>query len=75
MATPTTTGTTSTSAAVAMLKWGRIGTMAAPSPTDTAIPTTEPTSHLRTAPLSTHPVVRAHRIQPVQYLFRPLAVC
>ena len=52
MITPATTGRTNTSAAVAMLRCGRSGTMAAPRPTDRAIPAIEPMRLLRTCPLS-----------------------
>ena len=52
MITPATTGTTKTSAAVAMLRWARKGNMAAPSPSERTIPTNEPIRRLRTRPLS-----------------------
>src|SRR5580704_13521750 len=50
--TPATTGITNTNAAVAMLKWERRGSMAAPRPTAAAIPVAEPTRFLRIYPLS-----------------------
>jgi hypothetical protein len=50
--TPATTGTTSTRAAVAMLRCDRRGTMAAPRPIERAIPTIDPATALRTRLLS-----------------------
>ena len=52
MATPTTTGTTMTRAVVAELRWGRKGSMAAPSTSEVATPRTDPTMRRCTHPLS-----------------------
>ncbi len=52
MMTAATTGTTSTSAAVAMLRCDRSGSMARPKPNESMTPTVEPTNVLRTLPLS-----------------------
>ena len=72
MITPATTGSTKTRAAVAMLRWERSGSMAAPRPTDRATPTIEPTRRLRTAPLSYESRPPAPGPEPVEDFIQDL---
>ncbi len=75
MITPTTTGTTSTSAAVATLRWGRKGSMTAARPTEAATPTIAPMTPRRTVPLSygTGPAVTSDGT--VENLLRGIGGC
>ena len=76
MITPATTGTTRTRAAVATLRWGRSGSMAAPRPTDDDDPddrADEPSAHLSI--VHRMPASTGRRTAAVQELFRDSAVC
>ena len=70
MITPATTGTTNTRAAVAMLRWDRSGSMAAPSPTERATPTSEPTSASAHLPIVVRIRSDGRGTRSVENLFR-----